>query len=171
MLFNSYAFVLVFLPAALAGAFWLAHRRGPGAAMLWLALASFFFYGWWDARYVPLLAASVAFNYMAGQAIARRPAGAARLILGLAIAADIGLLGYFKYAGFFGAGVNRLTTAQTKLFQHMIEKAYFFAGGFQQRDVNVREGDQQGQTGKARPGSDINEAQAGRHRHSLRNRE
>ena len=66
MLFNSYTFLLVFLPVVLAGCFWLAHRRGPHAAALWLVFASLFFYGWWDPRYVPLLAASVAFNYGVG---------------------------------------------------------------------------------------------------------
>jgi D-alanyl-lipoteichoic acid acyltransferase DltB (MBOAT superfamily) len=63
MLFNSYTFLLLFLPATLTGCFWLADRWGVRAAMLWLTVASFFFYGWWDARYVPLLASSVAFNY------------------------------------------------------------------------------------------------------------
>jgi D-alanyl-lipoteichoic acid acyltransferase DltB (MBOAT superfamily) len=108
MLFNSYTFLLLFLPAVLAGCFWLAHRRGPHAAALWLVFASFFFYGWWDARYVPLLAASVAFNYGVGQALVRSAGRAARTILGLGIAVDIGVLAYFKYAGFFGAGFNAL---------------------------------------------------------------
>jgi D-alanyl-lipoteichoic acid acyltransferase DltB (MBOAT superfamily) len=108
MLFNSYTFLLLFLPVVLAGCFWLAHARGPHAAALWLTFASFFFYGWWDARYVPLLAASVAFNYGAGQALLRSSGRRTRLILACAIAADIGVLAWFKYAGFFGSTVNAL---------------------------------------------------------------
>jgi len=109
VLFNSYAFLLLFLPVTLAACFWLARRRGPHAATLWLVFASLFFYGWWDARYVPLLVASVAFNYGAGRALVRSAGRRARIVLGLAIAVDLGVLGYFKYAGFLGAGVSSLT--------------------------------------------------------------
>ena len=63
MLFNSYTFLLLFLPVVLVGCFMLARWRASAAA-LWLVLASLFFYGWWDARYVPLLVASVGFNYL-----------------------------------------------------------------------------------------------------------
>ena len=107
MLFNSYTFLLIFLPVTLAVCFALARWRPPAAA-LWLVIASFFFYGWWDARYVPLLAASVGFNYWAGQAIASARGRSARWMLGLAVAANLALLGYFKYAGFLGANLNAL---------------------------------------------------------------
>ena len=54
MLFNSYTFLFLFLPAVLAGAFTLARYR-PSFAVAWLVLASLFFYGSWSPQHVPLL--------------------------------------------------------------------------------------------------------------------
>jgi D-alanyl-lipoteichoic acid acyltransferase DltB (MBOAT superfamily) len=109
MLFNSLPFVFVFLPLALAG-FFLIGRHSPTGAAAWLALASLVFYGWWNPLYVGLLAASIAFNYLAGLSIVRaHAAGAARQkkrLLAFAIVADLALLAYYKYANFFIDNVN-----------------------------------------------------------------
>jgi D-alanyl-lipoteichoic acid acyltransferase DltB (MBOAT superfamily) len=105
MLFNSYPFLFVFLPLTLAGFFWLGRSSGTLAAA-WLTLASLFFYGWWDWRFVPLLVASIAFNYMAGVAIARSTAAARKRWFVTAVAADLGLLAYFKYANLLVSSVN-----------------------------------------------------------------
>jgi alginate O-acetyltransferase complex protein AlgI len=117
MLFNSYPFLLLFLPLVLVVCFALARWR-PAAATLWLVLASLFFYGWWDVRYVPLLLASIGFNYLAGLSIATRgghAASSARWLLGLAIAANLGLLGWFKYAGFFAANAQAVFGGEWRL--------------------------------------------------------
>jgi len=114
MLFNSYAFLFAFLPATLAGAFLLG-RRDPRLAAMWLGAASLVFYGAWDPRFVPLLVGSIVFNYFAGLRIARARAALrsdrARYALIAAVAADLALLGYFKYANFFLASANRLVDA------------------------------------------------------------
>ena len=102
MLFNSAVFLTVFLPVVLAGFFILAGTGRRYWAGVWLTLASLFFYGWWDARYLPLLFASMVFNYRAGKYLARRPVKA--LLLG-AIAANLLLLGYFKYTDFFAGAL------------------------------------------------------------------
>jgi alginate O-acetyltransferase complex protein AlgI len=68
MLFNSYPFVFVFLPITLAGFFALG-RRSRGLAIAWLALASLFFYGWWNPVYVGLLLASITFNYLVARCL------------------------------------------------------------------------------------------------------
>jgi len=57
MLFNSYAFILVFLPATVAGYLLLA-GRWPWATVYWLVGASLVFYAGWDPRYLPLLVGS-----------------------------------------------------------------------------------------------------------------
>ena len=49
MLFNSYEFLFGFLPATLA-LYFLVGRRSATAALGFLALASLFFYGWWNPR-------------------------------------------------------------------------------------------------------------------------
>jgi len=111
MLFNSPEFIYLFLPVVLAGFFWLA-RWSHRVAATWLTAASLFFYGWWNPAYVGLLLASIFFNYGMGLALAReagRPPQARRpMLLAFAIAADLGLLGYFKYANFFLDSANAL---------------------------------------------------------------
>jgi len=108
MLFNSYAFIFAFLPAVLAGCFLLARHAGPVAAQIWLTAASLTFYASWNARYVPLLLGSVAFNSLIAHAMLARPEARRGALLALGIAVDLGLLGYYKYTNFFVDTVNRL---------------------------------------------------------------
>jgi len=102
MLFNSNAFLFVFLPAVLAVCF-AAHRAlGLRAALASLFAASLFFYGWWNPAYVGLILGSIALNF----GVARRIESSADATrrkhwLYLGVAADLALLGYFKYANFF----------------------------------------------------------------------
>lgn len=107
MLFNSYEFMFLFLPLTFAGYFALGHWRLPRAALGWLTLASFFFYGWWDVRYVPLLMGSIVFNFLAGRRI--EAARKKKLWLTAAVLGNLLLLGYFKYMGFFLATVDAVT--------------------------------------------------------------
>src|SRR5271156_6350847 len=104
MLFNSTAFILVFMPLAFGGFFLAGRLGGPRAALAWLLVADLVFYGWWNPRYVPLLAASVAVNYALGQHILRlAEAGRhdnARIWVTAGVAFNLGLLGWFKYADF-----------------------------------------------------------------------
>lgn len=111
MLFNSFGFLLLFLPVTLA-LFFLLARRSHQLAAVWLGLASLFFYGWWDYRYLPLLLASIVSNYGLGWRIAHTEQVKARRWLMLAIAANLFLLAYFKYADFYIGSVNYLTNQQ-----------------------------------------------------------
>ena len=100
MLFSSYAFIVIFLPAVVLGYYALALLGGRTAALTFLVLASFAFYASWNAAYLALLLASIGFNYL----IARRltsdePHRRRWLIAG--IVANLALLGYYKYAAFF----------------------------------------------------------------------
>ena len=99
MLFNSPAFFLVFLPVVLLGFFLLGLRTHRGA-LAWLAAASLFFYGWWDVRFVGLLLVSIGFNYGGGLLLRRAGRHSGRL-LALLVAANLALLAYCKYRGFF----------------------------------------------------------------------
>ena len=63
MLFNSPEFVLGFLPIALAGFFLAGRVGGTRWALCWLVAASLFFYGWWNPKFVLLLAGSILANY------------------------------------------------------------------------------------------------------------
>jgi alginate O-acetyltransferase complex protein AlgI len=107
MLFNAPEFLFGFLPIALLG-FFLAAKVSHRLALVWLTAASVFFYGWWNVRWVPLMLASIAFNFVAGRALhASRSGGLAatrwfssKVLLSAAIAINIGLLLYYKYAAF-----------------------------------------------------------------------
>ncbi|MFZ3324081.1 MAG: MBOAT family protein [Usitatibacter sp.] len=111
MLFNSYEFLLAFLPIVVAGYFFLngldPRRRGDDRTgklgNLWLVAASFFFYAWWRVEFVWLLAVSIAVNFTVGRAIVHRAVQGrpTKALLVGGIAFDLLLLGYFKYANFF----------------------------------------------------------------------
>ncbi len=109
MLFNSYEFLFAFLPATLL-LYFLVGRRSALAAVAFLALASLFFYGWWNPRYLLLLLGSVGFNYLVGRRLAQSPvrANGDRAMLWLGIAGNLALLSAFKYAAFFAVNANAL---------------------------------------------------------------
>ncbi|APA68540.1 MBOAT family O-acyltransferase [Janthinobacterium sp. 1_2014MBL_MicDiv] len=116
MLFNSFAFLCAYLPIVLAGYFLLERlapagtRAEPGwrrlAPAAWLAAASLFFYAWWDVRYLPLLLASICLNYGAGRLIGSSAGAARKRVLVAALALNLGLLAWYKYANFFIDSVN-----------------------------------------------------------------
>ncbi|HET6519940.1 MAG TPA: MBOAT family O-acyltransferase, partial [Geminicoccaceae bacterium] len=105
MLFNSFEFVLVFLPVVWVGFFLLGARGHARLALAWLTLASLFFYAWWNPAYLPLLLLSIACNYLVGRALRRRPSKA---LLAFGVAANLAAIGYFKYAGFLALSVSHL---------------------------------------------------------------
>ena len=108
MLFNSFPFIFAFLPIALVGYHALGWIRG-GAPIVWLALASVAFYAVGGWQFVPLLLASVLFNYAIGLLLIYRPWPAAvRALLAAGIGCDLLVLFYFKYAGFFVANINAI---------------------------------------------------------------
>ncbi|MBN2906253.1 MAG: MBOAT family protein [Rhodobacteraceae bacterium] len=92
MIFTSDVFVLF------AFVFYPLYFAMPGArSQNALALgASYVFYGWWDARFLALILGSTLVNF----ALARRVRGKRALLL-VAVAFNLGLLGFFKYFGFF----------------------------------------------------------------------
>jgi D-alanyl-lipoteichoic acid acyltransferase DltB (MBOAT superfamily) len=92
---------------ALFGFFLIARFRVIFAAA-WLFICSLAFYGWWDYRYVALLIASIVFNFVIGRLLARQgtsPCSKQPLLIA-GVAANIALLGYYKYAGFLARTVG-----------------------------------------------------------------
>ncbi|HEX6299441.1 MAG TPA: MBOAT family O-acyltransferase [Acidimicrobiia bacterium] len=73
----------------------------PSSNLKWSLLsASWVFYGWWDWRFVVLLAAVIGTTHLVATAMATWPKSQ-RAWLTVGIIADLGLLGFFKYYGFF----------------------------------------------------------------------
>lgn len=103
MLFNSYIFILAFLPLVLLGYFRLRALGRNEGALVFLALGSLFFYAWWNPVYLPLLAGSIVVNFLLGVYLCRNQSFA---VLTAGILLNLGLLAYFKYANFFAANIN-----------------------------------------------------------------
>jgi alginate O-acetyltransferase complex protein AlgI len=109
VLFNSYIFLLVFLPLTLAGWWLLPGRR---ARLLFLTVASYVFYGWWDYRFVPLMILSTSADFLAGAAIARSTDRRHRTVwLVLLLGFNLGILAVFKYFDFFAGTLNGIGRA------------------------------------------------------------
>jgi D-alanyl-lipoteichoic acid acyltransferase DltB (MBOAT superfamily) len=85
-------------------------------AAAWLILASLFFYGWWDRRYLFLFGFSIGFNYLwslllipiAVPASPTKRGPSPRCLLAVGIAVNLALLGYFKYRDVLAASAAEL---------------------------------------------------------------
>lgn len=105
MLFNSYHYILLYLPLSI-WLYWLARKKlSLRTANGFLAIQSLLFYGYWDFRAVPLIVASIAFNYFITELL-NRNMGARSLVLCVGLTVDILLLCLFKYLDFFSSNIN-----------------------------------------------------------------
>ncbi|NRA00862.1 MAG: MBOAT family protein [Myxococcales bacterium] len=107
MLFHTLDFAL-FLALVWPAALLLRRTRQQNLLLL---VASYFFYGWWEWRYVPLLMVSTGVDFVVARAIEKTSDVARRRrLLGVSLAANLGMLGFFKYWDFFAASSNGLAT-------------------------------------------------------------
>ena len=128
MLFNSYIFIFAFLPIVLLVFFAIGSGSHHRAAIAWLVIASLFFYGWWNPVYVSLMILSILVNYGLGVSISsdRRNKQHQKLLLILGVTANLGLLGYYKYANFFVNNYNDLADASVNLAPIILPLAISF---------------------------------------------
>ena len=103
MLFNDYAFLLVFLPAAIA-IYRLADPH-PAWRIGVLVLLSFVFYSYWNPPFIVLLILSIGINWLAARAYLATKRSA---IITAAIVANLVVLGFFKYANFVSDNLGYL---------------------------------------------------------------
>jgi hypothetical protein len=103
MLFNSYPFLLGFLPGIIV--LYAIVNRYPRARIPCLVAFSLLFYGWWNPSFVLLLAGSVLGNWFAAKQFA---ATGNRGIATTAIVLNLAVLGLFKYADFFTGSLAAL---------------------------------------------------------------
>jgi len=110
MLFPTLDFALFFMVVFVVS--WELRRRFEARKLVLLA-ASYFFYGYWDVRFTALLLASSLLNYAAGYLLQRHEdEGRRNLIVGIAVALNLMVLGFFKYYGFF---IDSLTDVLVQL--------------------------------------------------------
>ena len=120
MLFNSYVFILLFLPLCLIGYFGLNHFRWYNLATAFLLGMSLWFYGYFNPKYLLIILSSIAVNYGLTWLMGKTAGRAARRVelLG-ALLFNFGILFYYKYFDFFISNVNSLLGAQIPL-RHIV---------------------------------------------------
>ncbi len=106
MVFGSGVFLYVFLPLFLA----LYYLSPKGLRTLFVALASYVFYGWWRPDFVSLMLISTVVDYTCGKRIvaARSEGRTGKRWVTASVIVNLGLLGYFKYANFGIESLNAI---------------------------------------------------------------
>lgn len=112
MLFSSISFLYCFLPVVL-----ILYYIAPGMLKNTVLLAaSLFFYAWGEPVYVVLMAVTIALGYVFGLLLEKfRETKAAKPLLFVSVAINLGFLGYFKYADFFIENFNAATGLSVSL--------------------------------------------------------
>ncbi len=109
MLFNSIEFAL-FLPVVFF-LYWFAVNRSLKVQNLLLLGASYFFYGWWDWRFLGLIVFSSFVDFFVGLLLNKEENPWKRkLWLWISISVNIGFLGFFKYYNFFAESFSEAFT-------------------------------------------------------------
>ncbi|MEL6535472.1 MAG: hypothetical protein AAFQ98_08675 [Bacteroidota bacterium] len=106
MRFNSIEFA-IFLPVVFVLFWFVAHRKIRYQNLLILA-ASYVFYGWWDVRFLSLIMLSTFVDYGIGLSLHKATSTQKRkILLGLSLIVNLGLLFIFKYFNFFVDSFHR----------------------------------------------------------------
>lgn len=107
MLFNSITyFFFIILVFAL---YWSLLQKNFRWQNLFLLIASYCFYGWWDVRFLALIFISSSVDFFLGRAIFNEPVKKKKLyLLGLCIFINLGMLAFFKYYNFFAVSLSSL---------------------------------------------------------------
>lgn len=120
MQFNSYIFLLLFLPLAVCGYFLLHKMNRPNWAKAYLLGMSLWFYGFFDWHYLLIMSASIGMNYAMNRVMTRAKDGAARrAAFWLGMFLNIGMLFYYKYTDFFITNINAVFGTQFSLL-HLV---------------------------------------------------
>ena len=99
MLFNSLTFWL-YLPVVL-GLYWTIPQQRINLQNAFLLAASYFFYGFWDMRFLGLILLSTAVDYCTARSMEKASNRQRKFALYISILVNLSILGYFKYANFF----------------------------------------------------------------------
>ena len=100
MLFDSFDFA-IFLPAVFF-LYWFVTNKNLKLQNILIVIASYFFYGWWDWRFLSLIVFSTFTDYFAGLLISKQSNNHKRkIILCISVIVNIFFLGFFKYFNFF----------------------------------------------------------------------
>ncbi len=106
MQFNSFIFILCFLPIALIGYYGLGRFNNGKLSRCFLILMSLWFYGYFNPSYLIIICSSIAINYLLYKLMGKY--GSRKIFLILGIVFNVSLIFYFKYYNFFIENINTL---------------------------------------------------------------
>ena len=115
MFFNSYFFILIFLPVTVLGYYVLLNIRKYKSAKIFLTFMSLCFYAYANVSMLSVIIGSICFNYVIY--ILMKKSRWCRLFLTIAILTDLGILFYFKYYNFFIDNVNLILKTQLSILE------------------------------------------------------
>jgi alginate O-acetyltransferase complex protein AlgI len=102
MLFNSFEFA-IFLPIVFL-LYWFVFNKQVKTQNFFLLIVGYVFYGWWDWRFLLLIAFSTSFDFWVGIKLGQiEEARKRKFIFALSCLVNLGFLGFFKYYNFFSA--------------------------------------------------------------------
>jgi alginate O-acetyltransferase complex protein AlgI len=107
MLFNSYIFILLFLPVTLIGYYIFNKFKKYKLAKTFLLVMSIWFYAYFNITYLPIIITSIIFNFMIYKGMQKDKLNK-KILLIIGIIFNIGMLIYFKYFDFFIENINVL---------------------------------------------------------------
>ncbi|MCQ2751834.1 MAG: hypothetical protein MJ189_01865 [Coriobacteriales bacterium] len=105
MVFSSSIFIFLFLPVVFLLNFLV---RKTKISNYFLLLASLVFYAWGEPIYVLIMIASIIINWLGGICVSKFDGGGKKLALAITIIIDLGILGFYKYAGFVVSTINKV---------------------------------------------------------------
>jgi alginate O-acetyltransferase complex protein AlgI len=107
MIFNSIVFILFLFIVYIS--YWSIGEKNRNQQNILIVIASYFFYGWWDWRFLSLLIISTLTDYSIGLFLRNENSQRKRLLyLSISLIVNLGLLGIFKYFNFFLENLNIL---------------------------------------------------------------
>ena len=110
MLFNSYEFIFLFLPLAVAAHF-LAARFNASLAVIVTTVSSLIFYAWWNPPFLVLPVASIILNFMLAKKILTTDPEQRPGIVLAGVTGNLLVLAYFKYADFILSVIEQRSAA------------------------------------------------------------
>jgi len=133
MLFNSFDFLFIFAPVVLIVFFIVCSTGLNGIAIIWLILASLFYYGLWNPANICLVIGSILFNFALGKTLSnyeniilwKRVINKKALFV-FGLTSNLLLLGYYKYANFFIDNVNIISGSSIHIEKIILPLAISF---------------------------------------------
>ncbi len=128
MLFNSYIFILLFLPLTVIAFYWLKKYGSYTLSIVLLVFASFAFYSWWNPAYLLLILGSIMCNYALGTVLTNHDIFQAkrRWLLALGVSCNLLVLCYYKYLLFFVGIISTLVDKPVSVEEIILPLAISF---------------------------------------------